>query len=337
MYEIRPAGPKGLGVFAKSLIPIGTRIFSERPLISLHPNQSASDIYTLSRLLSPSQRSQLLSLSSHITTSLRFMRWNQAIYYTLKSFSKNFPFLLPRYCHFEPQRPASPRNSISEHVRILSIFRSNAFNLSTEKIYQAVFPGISRINHDCVPNAQGNWNQGMERFNVHATRDIEGGEEVTLSYLGEVGAIRERRGQDLGSGYGFECGCQACDLDSEVGRRGEENRAGIKHLLQKYAEGVSSGGQKCGEQELKVLMAFLRMLEGEGVAGREVASMYLEAARLNESMGRMEKALKCARRAEEVDRACLGIDHETYLATNEVDSVISSAIEQFEYQSLIVL
>ncbi|KAE8453013.1 hypothetical protein EG329_012200 [Mollisiaceae sp. DMI_Dod_QoI] len=275
MYEIRSAGPKGLGVFAKSLIPRGTRIFSERPLLSLRPDQSASDIYTLSRLLAPKDRQKLLSLSSHITTSLTFLRWNQALFYTLKSLFKNFPFLLPRYCHFEPHRPGifQSRNSLREHVAILSIFRSNAFQLATKEIYQAVFPGISRINHDCVPNAQGNWSEGLGRFNVHATRDIRRDEEVSLSYLGDVAALRDARWGKLKDGYGFECGCEACDLGSDVGRKGERRREETRLLLGEYAESVGNGGEKCVEKELETMVKFIGMLEAEGITGREVASM----------------------------------------------------------------
>jgi len=39
---------------------------------------------------------------------------------------------------------------------------------------------------------------------------------------------------------------------------------------------------------------------------------YLEAAKLNESHGRLEEALRCAERGLEIDRDCLGIDHPLY-------------------------
>ncbi|CZR59739.1 uncharacterized protein PAC_09633 [Phialocephala subalpina] len=319
MYEIRSAGPKGLGVFAKSLIPRGTRIFSERPLLSLRPDQSSSDIYTVSRLLPPKHRASLLSLSSHITSELRFLRWNQALWYTLKALLKNFPYLLPRYCHFEPQRPGafSTRNSLREHVDVLSIFRSNSFNVNSEGIYQAVFEGISRINHACVPNSQGNWSEGSGRFNVHATRDIAKDEEVSLSYLSDFAALREARVEKLRSGYGFDCGCPACDLGSESGRIGEEKRVGVRTLLGNYAESVKGGGDIDPNRELDTMMQFIKMLEGEAITGREVASMYLEVAELNEGLGRREEALRCAERAEEIDRACLGTDHEGYETTRK--------------------
>lgn len=53
---------------------------------------------------------------------------------------------------------------------------------------------------------------------------------------------------------------------------------------------------------------------------------YLEAAKLNESLRRMKEALKCAEKAEDLDFACLGVDHETYLATNEVGKSLMQRI-----------
>jgi len=70
MYEIRPTLQKGLGVFAKSLIPKGTRIFSEPPLLALRPDQSSCDIYSSATLLSEKERKQLSGLSSHVTGAL---------------------------------------------------------------------------------------------------------------------------------------------------------------------------------------------------------------------------------------------------------------------------
>lgn len=112
----------------------------------------------------------------------------------------------------------------------------------------------------------------MKRFNVHATRDIGVGEEVSLCYLGDVAAVREVRWGRLREGYGFECGCQACDLGSEIGRKGEERRVEIRTMLKGYAE-VVGNGEKSTERELETMMRFIGMLEKEGIAGREVASM----------------------------------------------------------------
>lgn len=93
-----------------------------------------------------------------------------------------------------------------------------------------------------------------------------------MSYLADIGALRERRIDKLREGYGFDCGCQACNLDSVAGKQGEENRVQMKTLLGEYAESVEGNG-RCDEKELETMTKYLTMLEGEGIAGREIASM----------------------------------------------------------------
>lgn len=147
------------------------------------------------------------------------------------------------------------------------------------RIGQAVFRGISRINHSCVPNSQANYHEGKGLFNVHATRDIGVGEELSISYLPELGAVRGKRVERLRDGYGFECGCVACDLGSKVGRDGEERRVEMQRRLERYAERVgqvedlkeTKGDEKMGE--LEMMVAFVVLLDGQGIAGRELASL----------------------------------------------------------------
>lgn len=161
-----------------------------------------------------------------------------------------------------------------EHVTILSIFRNNAFNLGSGSAFQqAVFPKISRTNHSCVPNAQGNFHDELGRFNIHATRDIETGEELTLNYLQELGAAREVRQERLMSGYGFNCECAACDMSSSKGRDGEKRRVKMHEELAKYVEGVAGGSVQSSEAELEAVQRFIRLLEGEGIAGRELSTL----------------------------------------------------------------
>lgn len=74
-------------------------------------------------------------------------------------------------------------------MRILGVFRSNVFQIGEGGVGKAVFGGVSRINHECVPNSQGNWNVGMGRFNVHAVRDIEKDEVGYFLVLWERGLI----------------------------------------------------------------------------------------------------------------------------------------------------
>lgn len=268
MYEVRSAGIKGLGVFATSLIPRGTRIFSERPLLALRQDQDAEHIFAASRLLSAEDRAKLMGLSHYASKEALIIRWSQALGYTLK---QTFLAIVGRI--------GSPGGGgagfgLTGHVRALSIFRSNSFNLGSGSIFrQALFPNIARINHSCVPNAQGSFHDEMGKFNVHATRDIGADEELTLSYLHERGAVRESRQRRLFEGYGFSCDCPACDLRLESGRNGEEGRMQLQKVLGEYAVSVSESRVESPEKELEMIRQFIRLLEGEGIAGRELASL----------------------------------------------------------------
>jgi hypothetical protein len=211
-----------------------------------------------------------MKLSTYVTKELSVIRWNQALWYTLKYVSSYLGSVVKG-----TEAWTRPKNhSIKEHVALLSIFRNNSFNLGSGlEISEAVFPRISRINHSCVPNAQGNFHEGKGVFNVHATRDIGIDEEVTLSYLPEFGALREKRVEKLKEGYGFECGCTACDLSAIAGKEGEQRRLEMQSRLEEYAMSVAESGVESKEAELKTMESFITLLEGEGIAGRELASL----------------------------------------------------------------
>jgi len=158
-------------------------------------------------------------------------------------------------------------------MTILSVFRTNAFALEeSSKIHQAVFADVARLNHSCVPNSQGNFHDAMGCFNVHATRDIKAEEELTISYLPEHGAIQEERQQSLVEGYGFECGCPACDLTTVRGQEGEARRVSMMTELGIFAMGAA-GSERNAEGELETIRSYIRLYEREEIAGRELSTM----------------------------------------------------------------
>lgn len=256
MYEIRSSLNKGFGVFACQLIPRGTRIFSEAPLVALRPDQSHRDLYSAFKVISAHRQRELLQLSTHVTTGLSLSRWGEALWYSLRTIFTDV--------HGGWRSPVQAGSgSLSEHVRILSVFRNNSFMVSTPHIKQAVFPRISRLNHSCVPNAQGNFHPGLGKFNVHALKDIGDGEEVSISYLPESGSPREARQEAL-NGWGFACACEACDV--EKGRVGEEARMRMQSRLKVFAEGDGQG-------ELATTKELILLFEEQGTVGRELSTL----------------------------------------------------------------
>lgn len=304
MYEIKHAGAKGLGVFSTALIPRGTRIFSEHPLFTVPPN---GDILSAFRRLSEDNRFKLMQLSPQISKQLFVIRWTQVALYTVQQTASDVLARLRGRSNGAPSA-LNPR-SIKEHMNVLSIFRNNNFNLGNR---QAVFPRISRLNHSCMPNAQGNFNEALGRFTVHATRDIVADEELTINYLPEHGSARETRQNQLQAGYGFACECPACDVTSTKGRESEQNRLAVHEKLRHYAEEASNGDTADPEAELRMTQTLIALFEDERLVGRELSSMYLAAGKLNEALGRHEAALHCVERGLDIDRACLGTDNTLY-------------------------
>lgn len=102
----------------------------------------------------------------------------------------------------------------SRRAKYMRIFRTNAYTLPSSSSSAGadrvgMFPLVARINHSCAPNAANVWDLlgGGNRV-IWASRDIEAGEEVLVSYaplLRDTAARRERLRQ-----YGFECECEVC-------------------------------------------------------------------------------------------------------------------------------
>ena len=95
-----------------------------------------------------------------------------------------------------------------------NIIRSNGYPLGASSDVGGVFENISRINHSCLPNAVHSWNASRGQETVYAVRDINEGEEVTLSYL--AGGPSSSRKAQLKDNFGFECRCELCSLPSKL-------------------------------------------------------------------------------------------------------------------------
>ncbi|EMC98646.1 hypothetical protein BAUCODRAFT_376563 [Baudoinia panamericana UAMH 10762] len=304
MYRIGHAGPtKGLGVFASRCIPRGTCIMAETPLLSV---RSESEVFAAVRGLNNDARSRFLSLSSSVILRSLVLGWSEAAWHAFRAL----------ITEGTAQSPPSRWRSIIDHPNILNVFRNNNFDLGDGR--QAVFDKVSRINHSCIPNAQGNFNAALGRFTIYAVRQIEREEEVTLSYLAETAALRDARQARLIDHYGFLCGCFACDANDQRGRKVEEGRRRMHERLREFADVVGSDGSGHSQQtELEVMWKLVKMYEAEGVAGREVATICLRAAELAAKAGKRADALAMAEKGLRMEKDCLGADSPMYGASVE--------------------
>lgn len=271
LYEVRVAANKGLGLFATHTIPRGTRILAEKPLIALRLGQRSTDVLGYAKGLDVESRKRLLGLSWHPGNGIkRLGRWGEALGWAVRNRATDGETAQATGNETEKVsatvfgRWSETVRGLGEAVQILSIFRSNSFNLASSAtlpsdvqpstppastasdasdlkafppsrptIELALFPAIARINHSCNPNAQANYHPLHRTFNVHATRDIPAGEEVSINYLPEHGQLRAQRVAKLEDGYGFTCNCPACNLDTKAGRQGEQSRKEMQGSMKK--------------------------------------------------------------------------------------------------------
>ncbi|GAA5997526.1 hypothetical protein JCM5350_002719 [Sporobolomyces pararoseus] len=116
--------------------------------------------------------------------------------------------------------------------RFMGILKTNAIEVGVEEEGKVgVFVQGSRFNHSCSANVRKTWDltEGVEWF--IAMKDIKEGDELTQSYR-DPRQKREKRKESLRAGYGFDCTCQVCSMDSERVTVSDGRREKIKELSQ---------------------------------------------------------------------------------------------------------
>jgi len=115
---------------------------------------------------------------------------------------------------------ADSRASLSNSKKTArGIYFTNCYTLGQTRDSPAgMFLVFSRANHSCRPNCEFHWCQQRGVQELRANRCIEDGEELTDCYLDlsvEGRITRAERQKVLLGAYGFQCSCQACNLDQE--------------------------------------------------------------------------------------------------------------------------
>ncbi|KAH4047187.1 hypothetical protein HBH98_175790 [Parastagonospora nodorum] len=175
-----------------------------------------------------------------------------------------------------------------ERVRVQDIVKANTFQVEVGGVnHLAIFPETSRLNHACNANAQYIIDTELLSHTVHATRPIEEGEEITISYTSPLDPIAIRQ-QKLQSGFHFTCTCPRCSSASS------DNTLMIMKTLQDQLNDWSPES----EGSPKVAEKLLQLYRDEGLEGfMDVA--YGFTALAYSAAGDAAGALKYAEMAKE--------------------------------------
>jgi hypothetical protein len=106
---------------------------------------------------------------------------------------------------------------IVDSYQVHDIVTRNAFQLDgpSEREYHGsgVYIRSSYANHSCVPNSHRSFIGDL--LLLHATKDIENGEELTISYGPGLEEFTSRR-ETIMSMWNFTCNCPLCVADAQV-------------------------------------------------------------------------------------------------------------------------
>ena len=219
-----------MGIFAKEKIPRGTRLITESPLLKapVDPTTGGADVqYAFNNLSGPMQRAYLELYGYASEDSKRCHNWEM-----LGDLDR----------------------------RVLAIYTANCWGGD-------VFWLASRFNHSCIPNIHNTYNSTLQKETFHNIRDIEAGEELTVSYILDICGRSERQARL--SKWGFECTCPACE-DTPEGRNIEKQFVRLAALMHE-AEKTSSV-MLPSEKSLMRFVAIAALMCSIGLVGKALNS-----------------------------------------------------------------
>lgn len=185
-----------------------------------------------------------------------------------------------------------------------NIIRSNGYPLGPSSDIGGIFLETARINHSCQPNAQHAWNDKLKRMLVHAVRDIQEGEELTLSYI--AGGPSDARKQHIKTYFGFDCRCEACSLPNHEQEISDERLRRASRLDE--AIGDPKRVRHLPEKALNDCHALQKIYQEEQIFDLRLPRLYYDAFQICAMHSDKSRASTFARRARECRIICEGRD-----------------------------
>jgi hypothetical protein len=138
-----------------------------------------------------------------------------------------------------------------------------------------LFLTASRINHSCRHNSQNTWNENIKRLTIHALRDIEEGEEITISYLASTSEYSERQ-RFLKEKFKFDCKCKLCSLPQTQQKHSDRRLREIQTIDKSIGHFLLWGGLT-SERALHRLRKIFDLFDAEGIWDASIARAYKDA------------------------------------------------------------
>lgn len=254
MYALEEVHGKGNGLIATRTIPMGSRILSEQPIVRVPDDESNND---------------------ELDDDARLACLNRQV-----------DALPPD----ERQAFLSMYNVHSHNVsQNLGIFLTNALPLRHDGEEAGIFLNACRINHACDNNAHNSWNANIKRHTIHALRDIDQGEEITINYLGIL-KKRETRQRYLQEHFAFTCSCHLCSLSTDESQESDRRLNELRNLDHLIGREWSMDILSAPLRILQYLDQVVRLNNEHGLCAAALPRAFIHAAQLTAAHGDLARA-----------------------------------------------
>lgn len=268
MYQVSVVPGTGLGLIATSAIPRGTLIFTETPLFLLPLGSLADGTApdTVERLVNELTED---TQRAYFSLQLRYPGEGLPAY---RIFRSNYKML------YAPERP-SPH--LPEFI--------------------GVFLLCARLNHSCSPSACVSWNTTLSQQVVYAIKDIQPGEQITISYLGSLLASRDVRQRFLRQLHHFTCLCDVCSVPDCA-------PSDARRIVLGRCNDASAAVHEPPAAQLGYIKKAFGLLRQEGLGGILPHKLYLQALGICAGQGDLAHVSAFAVLAMDAMRICHGAD-----------------------------
>ncbi|KAM0313254.1 hypothetical protein ACHAO8_005628 [Botrytis cinerea] len=176
--------------------------------------------------------------------------------------------------------------------RYLGVFRTNALPMASND-EGGLFIEACRINHACDNNASSDWNANIQKHTIHAVRDIQKSEEITISYLGSRPWPREIRRRVLQDKFKFLCSCSLCALPTKESRKTDRELMNIASIMTL----VPGTFIRYPLQAYHYMDQAVQLFSRKGLGVRFLGGLFAEASTINIGHGDLARARILAQRA----------------------------------------
>lgn len=258
--------------------------------------------------------------NSAINEKMKLFLSNKEIFPPEKQeFFKEMAIILLKYMAIE-----ITIEKLEEVIELICKISINAFTIYSyfdEPVGLGLFYPNNFMNHNCEPNCVVFYVGKNQR--VFTKREVEKGEEITISYYFQLDDERERIKKFLMENYLFLCKCQKCEKKEEF-QKSLSKEINAKKYADQALEFI--GKEKYQDAYLS-LKNYIKIVNNLNEISPEIGWKYAELSKTAKLLGKLKKSIFFGQKALEI----LMIFYQKFDKIKEIREIVENMEESKNY------